>query len=176
MALLSLDLVFDARENAELGLDGDVMLVRIGDDLLGELDVVLERKGRAVDHDGRETAVDAALAGLVAVAVVEVKNDLRLLAAELLGVLHGTLGHVAENRRVRILARALRHLHDHGRLGLDRRLDDGLHLLHRVEIERRDGITALHRLGKHLLGIDKTKLLIADHLVFSLNIYPLMRD
>src|SRR5574344_45482 len=36
------DLVFDAREDAELGFDGDVVLVRVGDDLLRQLDVLLE--------------------------------------------------------------------------------------------------------------------------------------
>ena len=52
-------------------------------------------------------------------------------------------------------------------LHLDHGLDDGLHLLHRVEIERWDGITALHRLGEHLLRVDKTEFLVADHLWFT---------
>ena len=163
VALLSLDLVFDAGEDAKLGLDRHVVLVRVVDDLLRELDVVLERKGASVDHDGREAGVDAALARLEAVAVVEVEDDLGLLAAELLGVLDGAFGHVAENRGVRVLARALGNLHDHGRLSLDRGLDDGLHLLHRVEVERGNGISALDRLCEHFLGVDETKLLVADH-------------
>ena len=162
------DLVLDAGENAELGLDRDVVGVSVLDDLLREGDVLLVRQRRTVDHDGREAGVNAALAGLEAVAVVEVKDDLRIRATELLGVFDRALSHVAEDRRVRILAGALRDLHDHGRLGLDRSLDDGLHLLHRVEVERGDGVTALDRLGEHFLGINETKFLVADHFDFSL--------
>ena len=167
VALLGLDLVFDAGEDAELGLDRHVVLVRVVDDLLRELDVLLEGKGASVDHDGREAGVDAALARLEAVAVVEVEDNLRLLAAELLGVLDRAFGHVAENRGVRVLAGALGDLHDDGRLGLDRGLDDGLHLLHRVEVERGNGVAALDRLCEHFLGVDETKLLVADHLWVS---------
>ena len=173
MALLGLDFVFDAGEDAELGLDRHVVLVRVVDDLLGELDVVLERKRAAVDHDGREAGVNAALASLVAVTVVEVENDLGLLAAEFLGVLNGAFGHVAENRGVRVLAGALGDLHDDGRLSLDRGLDDGLHLLHSVEVERGNGVTALDRLCEHFLGVDETKLLVADHFRFLLVIFPI---
>ena len=129
---------------------------------------MLSLKGSELpDHDGREAGVDAALARLVAVAVVEVEDDLRLLAAEFLGVLHGAFGHVAENRGVRVLARALGDLHDHGGLGLHRGLYDGLHLLHRVEVERGNGVAALDRLCEHFLGVDETKLLVADHLWVS---------
>ena len=162
------NLVFDTSENAELGLNGNVVLVSVIDDFLGELDVLFEREVGAVDHDGRETAVNAALAGFEAVAVVEVENDLGIRAAELLGVLNGALSHVTENRGVSVLARALGDLHDNGRLRLDRSLNDSLHLLHGVEVESGDGITALYRLGEHFFGINETKLLVADHFGFLL--------
>ena len=162
------DLILDAGENAKLGLDGNVVLVGVGHDLLGELDVLLEGKVAAVDHDAGEAAVNAALAGLEAVAVVEVENDLGLLAAEFLGVLNRAFGHVAENRGVRVLAGALGDLHDDGRLRLDRRLDDGLHLLHRVEVEGRNSISALDRLREHLLRVHETEFLVADHLCYFL--------
>ena len=166
------DLVLNAGENAKFGLDGDVVLVSVCDNLLRKLDVLFEIEVRAVDHDGRETAVDAALAGFEAVAVIEMENDLGFLAAEFLGVLDGALSHIAENRGIGVLARALGDLHDDGRLGFDRGLDDGLHLLHGVEVESGDGIAALYRLGEHFLGVDETKFLVADHLVFSLFIFP----
>ena len=162
------NLVLDSGENAEFRLDRDVMLVGIGDDLLRELDVLFEIEVRAVDHNGREAAVDAALAGFVAVAVVEMENDLGLLAAEFLGVLDGALGHITENRGVGVFARALGDLHDYGRLGFDRGLNDGLHLLHSVEVESGDGVAALYRLSEHFLGVDETKLLVADHFGFLL--------
>ena len=163
------DLVLNAGENAELRLDGDIVLVGIGDNLLRELHVLVVGKRRAVDHDGRKTGVDAALAGLERVAVVEVKDDLRLLAAELLGVFDSALGHVAENRGVGVLAGTLGDLHDHGRLRLDRCLDDGLHLLHCVEVERRDRVAALDGLCEHLLGVDESEFLVTGHL-FALSI------
>ena len=144
------------------------MLVGIGNDLLRELDVLGERKVRAVNHDGRETGVNAALASFIAVTVVEVKNDLRLLAAEFLSVFNRALRHVAENRGVGILASTLRDLHNNRRFSFDCRLNDGLHLLHRIEVECRDGIAALDGLSEHLLGINETKFLIADHFWFLL--------
>ncbi len=155
--------VFHAGEHAQFGLDRHVVLVRVVDDLLRELDILVERQGAAVNHDRAETRIDAALARLEAVAMIEVKHDLRILAAEFLGVGHRTLGHVAQNRRVGVLARTLRNLHDDRRLRLDGGLNNRLHLLHRVEVERRNRITALDGLCEHFLGIDETKIFVADH-------------
>lgn len=84
-----------------------------------------------------------ALAQLEAVAVVEVEHYLGMLPAKLLGILHGAFGHVAQQGGVGIVARALAHLQDHGAFGLGSGLDDGLELLHVVEIERGDGVAAL---------------------------------
>ena len=164
VADLAGDLILNAGENTKLGLDRDIVLVGVGDNLLRKLHVLVIGKRRAVDHDGREAGVDAALAGLESVAVVEVKNDLGLLAAELLGVFDSALGHVAENRGVGVLAGTLGDLHDHGRLGLDRCLDDGLHLLHCVEVERRDRVAAFDGLSEHLLCVDESEFLVTGHL------------
>lgn len=51
------------------------MLVGVIDDLLGDLDVFLEALVRGVDHDGGEAFVDALLAELEGVAMVEVHRD-----------------------------------------------------------------------------------------------------
>ena len=139
------NLILDTGENAEFGLDGHVILVRILDNLLGEGDVLLVREGGSIDHHGRETGVHAALADLEAVAVVQVQADLRVLPTELLRVSDGTFGHVAEKGGVGIVAGALGNLEDDRGLGLGSGLDDGLELLHVVEIERRDGVTAVDR-------------------------------
>ena len=72
---LDVDVVLHARKRAELGLDDDAVVVRVFDDLAGEGDVVLEGLAAAVDHDGGEAAVDAALAKLKAVAVVQMQGD-----------------------------------------------------------------------------------------------------
>ena len=87
----------------------------------------------------------------------------RNVLAQLLGILHGTLGHVAQNGRIGILAGTRRHLHNHGRRSFDARLHDGLHLLHVIEIESGNGIPTLDRLGKHLAGIHQAQFFIRYH-------------
>jgi len=47
VALVDLDVLLDAAEHAELGLDGDALGVRLVDDALGDLDVLVERLVRA---------------------------------------------------------------------------------------------------------------------------------
>ena len=148
------DFILNTRENAELSLNCDVVLVSVGNNLLRELDILFERKRTAVNHDRAEARINAALASLKAVTVVEVKDDLGLLATEFLSIRDGTLSHVAQNRGVSVLTRTLRNLHNDGRLRLDCRLNNRLHLLHCIEVERRDRITALDGLCEHLLGID----------------------
>ena len=87
IGVLGRDIVLDAGEHAELAFDRDIVLLRMGevDDLLGERDVLVVGQVRAVDHDRGEARLDAALAELEAVAVVEVEGD-RDIEAELLGV------------------------------------------------------------------------------------------
>ena len=48
--------------------------------------------------------------------MVKVEYNLRMLTAQLLGVFHSTLGHIAEQRSVGIVASALGHLENHRRL------------------------------------------------------------
>ena len=99
--------------------------------------------------------VDAVLTELECVAVIEMEHDLGMLPAERLGILHSTLGHVAEKDRVGVVAGALRHLEDHRRLGVGGSLDDGLKLLHVVEVESGDGVAAMYGLLEHLAGVDE---------------------
>ena len=153
--VVSGNLILNAGENAQLTFDGNVVLVGVVNNLLGEGHVLLVGEVAAVDHHRRETVVDAALAKLEAVTVVEVQNDLGILPAEFLGVGHSTLGHIAEQGRVSVVASALGHLENNGRLLLCGGLDDGLELLHVVEVESGDCITALDGLGKHLTGVDQ---------------------
>ncbi len=149
------NLIFHAGENAKLTFDGNVVLVGVVNDLLGQGHVLLVGEVASVDHHGRETAVDAALAKLEAVTVVEVEDNLGVLPAEFLGIGDSTLGHVAEQGGVGIVAGAFGNLENHGRLLFGSGLDDGLELLHVVEVEGGDCITALDGLGKHLTGVDQ---------------------
>ena len=93
---------------------------------------------------------DATFAKLVAVTMVKVKYNLRLLPAKLLCILHSTLGHVAEKCLVGVVAGSLGHLEDNRRLCLCCSLNDGLELLHIVKVECRNGVTTLNCLGDHL--------------------------
>ncbi len=95
--------------------------------------------------------------------MVEVEDNLRMLPAERPGILHCTLGHIAEKDGVGIVARPLRNLEDYRRLGVGSGLDDGLQLLHVVEIECGYCISAVYGLGEHLFGVDQTQTLVICH-------------
>jgi len=170
VAGLGLDIILDTGEDTKLTLDSDVVLVGVLDDLLGESDVILIGKSRAVDHDVAEAEADAVDAELVAVTVVEVESDGDALAVrrDLLGVLDSTLSHVAEEGLVGISASTTGNLQDDRALGLNASSDDSLHLLHVVEIEGRDCEAVLHSASEHLLGVDETKLLVRNSLACHL--------
>ncbi len=70
-----LDLVLDAGQSAQLGLDHNAVIVGILHDLLGDLNVLGKGLAGGVDHDGGEAAVNATLAGLEVRAVVQMQND-----------------------------------------------------------------------------------------------------
>jgi len=83
------------------------VLVSILDDLFREGYVLIVGERRTVDHHRREAHVDAALAQFERIAVVEVQRNRNTLAAvELLGILHGALCHVAQQRLVGVFAGA----------------------------------------------------------------------
>ena len=98
--------------------------------------------------------------------MVEVEHNLRMLAAELLGILYSTLGEVAEDGAVSIVTGTLGNLHDNGRLCLDGSHDDGLHLLHGVEVESGDSIATGYGSLEHLAGINETQILVIYHNLF----------
>jgi hypothetical protein len=162
--LLGLDIVLDARKNAELTLDGDVVGARVSelDDLLREGDILLVREMRPVDHDGAEAELDAVLADLERVAVVEMQHDRDhlVLRMDFPRIFDRALGEKAQDRGVRVLPRAGRDLEDHRRLGLDACGDDSLELLHLGEVVPRNRVAASHRLRKDVLRVDKAESLV----------------
>ena len=125
------------------------MIVRVLDNLAGELDVVLEGLGGAVDHDGGEAAVDAALAQLEGIAVIEVHADGQVKARGLLGVLDGRLDEVHQINVLGILAGTGGNLKDQGSLLFDGGLGDALDDLHVVHVESADGVAAGVRFFEH---------------------------
>ena len=107
--------------------------------------------------------VDAILAELEAVAVVEVEYNLGMFPTEALGIVNSTLSHVTEQNRVGVVAGAFRYLEDYGRFGVGSSLDDSLELLHVVEVECRNSISAMYGFCKHLAGVYKAEVFIIYH-------------
>lgn len=101
-----LDLVLDTGEGAELGLDHDAVVMCVLDNLLRDLDIFGKGLGGGVDHHGGEAVLNAGLAQLEAVAVVQVQGDgqaglddgglHQLLQIGAVGIGPGALGHLQD--------------------------------------------------------------------------------
>lgn len=159
------NLILNTCEHAELTLDSHVILVCVVHNFLSKRDILLIGEVAAVDHYRREAIVDTVFAKLECIAVVKVKHDFRFFPTEALGILNSALSHIAEKDRVGIVTRTLGYLKDNRRFCVGSSLDDGLELLHVVEVECGDGITAMHCLGKHLFCVDKAKFLVIYHVL-----------
>ena len=142
--MLCNNVVFNACKNAELAFNDTAVCVSVLNDLLGEGYVVLVGVVRAVDHDGREAAVDAGLADLEVCAVVEVERKVNA------AVLDSCLCESHEVSMLCVLTSACRNLQDNRGLflccSLGNRLDD----FHVVDVECTDCIVAFVGLLKHL--------------------------
>ena len=73
--LLDVDIVLDADDGAQLGLDGDILRPGHLDDLPGQGQVLLERLGRSVDHHRGPARLDAIPDEVQVLAVVQVQCD-----------------------------------------------------------------------------------------------------
>ncbi len=141
------NLVFDSGKSAEFAFNGNVVSVSVFYDLSGNFDVFFERESRAVDHNGREAAVDASLASLEIGTVVEVKSDRNVGAFE-----NGSLNELYEVGVVCVSARALGYLKNNGSLGFFASFGYTLNDFHIVYVERADCIVILIGLFEHLFG------------------------
>ena len=157
--------VFNAGENAEFAFNSYIELVSLVNDFLCEGYVFFVGKVRAVDHYGRETGVDAAFAEFERITVVEVKNDLGMLPAEFFCIFYCALSHVAEKCGVGIVASAFRYLEDDGRFFFSGSFDDGLKLLHVVEVESGDSVSAFDGLGEHIASIHQAEVFVTYHYI-----------
>ncbi|CDN44399.1 hypothetical protein BN871_EU_00140 [Paenibacillus sp. P22] len=72
---VSNDVVFLAADRAELGFNGNAFAVRVFNDFLRRLDVLVERMVGSVDHDGSEAGIDGFFTFVEAGAVVEVDGN-----------------------------------------------------------------------------------------------------
>ncbi len=144
--------VLDAAQHANLALDGDAALMGEIDHLFGDGDVLFEASRgfavglqRAVHHHRGKAQLDSALAGLEAVAVIQMHGQRNL------GIqFAGGQNQVVEVAVLGKLARAAAGLDDDRRIRLLRGLHDGLNLFHIVDVECADAVTALGGLVEQL--------------------------
>ena len=155
--------IFDAGEHAEFAFHRHIAGMSVFDNFLRERDVFIVGKSGTVDHDGGETEVDTGFAELKAVAMVKMQNDRNraLAVADLSGVFHRALRHVAEKGLVGVVAGAFGDLKDHRRLIFSASLNDCLKLFHVVEVESGDRVMTRHRLFEHLARIHETEIFVA---------------
>ena len=121
------------------------MVVGILHHLAGQGNVFGKGLGGSVDHHGGEAVVNAALADLKAVAVIQMQADGQA------GLNDGGLHQLHQVGAVGIGAGALGHLQNQRCLQLRSRLRDALNDLHIVHVEGADGIAALIGFFKHFL-------------------------
>lgn len=133
-----------ADELAEFTFNHAVMFMGVIDDAFADLDVFIEIKMAAVDHDASETFIDALFAKLEAVPVIEVDRDGDG------GEANGGFDKFFEIDGVGILPGAFGNLEHDGRFFLFASLDDSLEELHVVYVKSAEGVLSLKRFGKQI--------------------------
>ena len=109
---LSYYVILNTSEDTEFSLNSYVELMSILNNLLSQSDILFVWKSRTINHYRREAKVYTALASLEAITVIKVKNNLRMMATQLLCIFYCTLSKVAEKSLVSILTGTLRYLKD----------------------------------------------------------------
>jgi hypothetical protein len=112
--------------------------------LLGDSDVLLKRLGGSIDHNGGKSVIDTGLAGLKAVAMIQMQNDRDIRILD-----NSSLNHLYQIGSVGISTSSFGYLQDNGGLALIGSLSDSLNDLHVVNVESADSITAIICLLKH---------------------------
>ena len=75
------NLILNTCQYTQLTLNSNIILVCVLNNLLCQSDVLLIRQMRTIDHYRREAHIYARLTQLKAITVIQVQNDLRVLAA-----------------------------------------------------------------------------------------------
>jgi len=148
------DLVLDARQLAQFGLDPHALVVGVFDHAAGDGDVLLVGQVRTVDHDGGEAAVDARLADVEVLTVVEVQHHRQV------GVKQGGFDELDDVILARILARARRYLKDERGAFFGPRLHDALYDFHVVHVEGANGVAFTVGPCEHLSGTGQRHMLL----------------
>ena len=136
-----------AHEMAEFGFHGGVVFVGVFHDLAGDFRVLFKWFVARVNHDAGETFINALLAQIKRVAVIQMDSDGHVGQAD------GSLNELLEVNRVGVGARAFGNLKDERGFFLFAGLDDGLDEFHVVDVERAEGVFAFERLGEQVFGM-----------------------
>ena len=138
------DFVFYAFKSTQLSLYDYAVGVRVLNDLLCQSDVVLERFGGSIDHNGSKSTVNTALAKLEAVTMVQMKRDRDI------GILDDCrFNQLYQVSMVCVSTSAFGNLQDNRAVQLAGCLSNTLNDLHVVHVERADGISAVISLLEH---------------------------
>jgi len=143
------DIILNTGQRAQLSLDDDAVIVGVLNDLLGDLNILSERLGGSIDHDGGKAAVNAGLASLKAVAVIQMQTDGQASLDD------SSLDQLGQISVVGISASALGNLQDEGSVDFHSSLSDTLNDLHVVDVESTDGVAAVISFLKHLSSSDQ---------------------
>jgi len=133
-----------ADQLAQLSFDHAVVFVGVFHNATADLDVLLQRVVAGINHDAREALVDAILAQLEAVAVVQMHGDRDV------GQAHGRFDEFLEIGRIGVASGAFGNLEDDRGLFRFAGLHDGLEQLHIVDVEGPHGVLAFEGFGKQI--------------------------
>ena len=136
--------VFHAGKSAEFGLDHNTVIMRILDHLTGEGDILFEGLGGSIDHNGGETAVDAALAQFKGITVIQVQGD-RDFGIQL----DCGLDQLDQVCMVGVSAGTLGNLQNDGSFELAGSIGNSLNDFHVVDVEGADSVSAVIGFLKH---------------------------
>ena len=144
---LYLYVILNAGQLAQLALYYYATLMSILYYLLGNLNVLLERTSRAIDHNGSETTVDAGLTSLEICTMIQMESYWQVRMN-----LQSSLYQMYQILMVCILASTSGALEDYRSMKLCSGISDTLYNLHVVYVECTDSVTALVCFFEHFFS------------------------
>ena len=144
----NLYIILDTSKFAELSLNANAMLMSVSNNFLRTFDVLFEVIVRTIEHDRRETVIDASFASLEVCAVVEVQSNRDIVD------LQSSLNEVTEIRALCIFTSASGSLKDNRGIQLSSCFRDTLNDFHVVDVESTDSVTALISFLEHFFSTD----------------------
>ena len=139
--------ILDTSQSTKLCLYNYAVSMCILNNLFGYCDVVLERFGRSIDHNGSESAIDTGFTKLKAIAVIQMQSDRNIRILD-----NCCLYQFYKISVVSVSSCALGYLKDNRALQLSSCLSDTLNDLHVVYVESTNCIAAMISFFKHFSG------------------------